>query len=111
MQRLALYFDVGIKPWSPDKEWNDLTIQAWDELFQPGISQQATKSVYAPQTYVLSPIDGSLSYLRRGPDARSGDDQAIQEADISLESVSLQITRMASFAQLSEASKETVGCV
>lgn len=92
MQRLALYFDVGIQPWSPEGEWKDMPVEEWDAFFQPGISAEATGSDKAPQTYVLPPIDGQLKYLRRGPNVRSGDEEAVQEADVNLDAVGMQIT-------------------
>lgn len=98
MQRLALYFDVGIKPWTPDGDWKDLSVEAWDKFFQPGISAAAAEADTAPKTYVLPPIDGQLKYLRRGPNVRSGDEEAIQEADVNLETVGMQITSEMIFA-------------
>ena len=92
MQRLALYFDVGVKPWKPESEWKDLALDAWDKFFRPGISSEAEPSGGGPQTYVLPPVGGQLTYIRRGPNARSGDEEAIQEADVNLETVSLQLT-------------------
>ena len=46
----------------------------------------------APQSYVLAPIDGRLLYLRRGKDVRESEEQAIQEADVTLESISLHLS-------------------
>jgi len=41
---------------------------------------------------VLKPIDGSLLYQRRGKDARQSEAEAIQEADITLQSISLHLS-------------------
>lgn len=95
MQRLALYFDVGVSPWQTDTDWVDLPAEAWDKLFQPGISEEAKPSEGGPQMYVLPPVGGQLSYVRRGPNARAGEEEPIQEADVNLETVSLQITSTA----------------
>ena len=92
MQRLALYFDVGTKPWTPKGDWRDLSVEVWDKFFQPGISAAGNDADEISRTYVLPPIDGQLKYLRRGPNVRSGDEQAIQEADVNLETVGMQIT-------------------
>ena len=46
----------------------------------------------APQSYVLAPIDGRLLYLRRGKDVRESEEQAVQEADVTLESISLHLS-------------------
>ena len=45
-----------------------------------------------PRSYVLKPIDGSLLYLRRGKDVRQSEAEAIQEADITLQSISLHLS-------------------
>ena len=44
-----------------------------------------------PRSYVLKPIDGRLLYKRRGKDVRESEEQAIQEADITLKSISLHL--------------------
>ena len=46
----------------------------------------------APRSYVLKPIDGRLLYLRRGKDVRQSEEEAIQEADITLQSISLHLS-------------------
>ena len=100
MQRLALYFDVGTEPWTPDGDWKHIPVETWDKFFQPGISAAANEADHAPKNYVLPPIDGQLKYLRRGPNVRSGDEEAIQEADVKLETVGMQITRESSLYSL-----------
>ena len=47
-----------------------------------------------PRSYVLKPIDGRLLYKRRGKDVRESEEQAIQEADITLQSISLHLSSM-----------------
>jgi hypothetical protein len=46
----------------------------------------------APRSYVLRPIDGRLRYLRRGRDVREGEAQAVQEADVALDALSLHLS-------------------
>ena len=41
---------------------------------------------------MLKPIDGRLLYLRRGKDVRQSEEEAIQEADITLQSISLHLS-------------------
>lgn len=38
LKRLALYFDVDTKMWKPEEDWQQLSPQAWDDLFRPGIA-------------------------------------------------------------------------
>src|SRR4051812_1763885 len=92
LQRLALYFDVGTELWRPAVDWAKLSIEKWDEFFQRGISAAAPDEPGAPSSYVLQPIDGQLTYLRRGPNVRTEESQAVQEADVQLDTVSLKIS-------------------
>lgn len=46
----------------------------------------------APRSYVLRPVDGRLRYLRRGRDVREGEAQAVQEADVGLDALSLHLS-------------------
>ena len=41
---------------------------------------------------MLKPIDGRLLYQRRGKDVRQSEAEAIQEADITLQSISLHLS-------------------
>lgn len=78
----------------------------WDALFKPGISQEtlpeegseegppAHKVYPLPErTYILKPVDGRLRYLRRGRNVPKSEDEAVQEADVELKSVSLHLSR------------------
>ena len=93
-----------------------MSIGDWDELFLPGVkagkllrssqeaealeeggvpgSSQATEGEVAavPRMHILRPIDGRLTYVRRGRNARKGKEEAIQEASVQLDSLSLHIT-------------------
>ncbi|KAK9815130.1 hypothetical protein WJX73_008307 [Symbiochloris irregularis] len=95
LRRLALYFDVGIDLWKTEQSWEDMQPQEWDELFLPSIAapEEGSQQGLVPHTYVLKPIDGQTTYLRRSAKARSGDDEAVQQADVSLDAVSLHLSR------------------
>ena len=94
LQRLALYFDIGKELWLKDEvDWTNLSVDTWDTYFLPGIAVAEAKSEFAPASYILQPVDGQLSYIRRGPNVRSDNGQAIQEADIELDAVSLELQR------------------
>lgn len=105
LRRLAVYFDVGTKLWQPEKDWNKLPLEAWDAMFRPGIAEQPpstegkgeiagrdTGPGLPPASYVLKPVDGRLLYLRRGKDVRKSEEEAVQEADVQLESLSLHLS-------------------
>ena len=67
-------------------------MDTWDEFFQQGVSAPSSEAEGAPQGYVLKPIDGQLIYLRRGPNVRQEESQAVQEADVHLNTVSLHLS-------------------
>ena len=104
---MALYFDVGTKLWEPEEDWHKLSLDAWDALFRAGIAEdpavngegmgsspeERTSPGSAPASYVLKPVDGRLMYLRRGRDVRKSEEEAIQEADVQLEALSLHLSR------------------
>jgi hypothetical protein len=105
LRRLALYFDVGTKLWQPEEDWHKLPLDAWDTLFRPGIaedpaadgegieiSEKGGGPGSAPASYILKPVDGRLRYLRRGRDVRQSEEEAIQEADVQLEALSLHLS-------------------
>ncbi|KAK9819963.1 hypothetical protein WJX72_004515 [[Myrmecia] bisecta] len=100
--RFALYFDVDAKLWDPEKPWDQLKPEEWDQLFLGGItgaSEKANKGSSGEQaaaevhTYLLRPVDGQTMYLRRGRNVRSSESEAVQEADVQLNSVSLHLSR------------------
>ncbi|KAK9908805.1 hypothetical protein WJX75_003140 [Coccomyxa subellipsoidea] len=106
LRRLALYFDVGTKLWEPEEDWHKLSLNAWDALFRAGIAEDPAVNGdgmgtieehggpgSAPASYVLKPVDGRLMYLRRGREVRKSEDDAIQEADVQLEALSLHLSR------------------
>ena len=101
LRRLALYFDVGTKLWEPEEDWHKLSLDAWDALFRAGIAEDPAvngegmgnaEEVGSPGSYVLKPVDGRLMYLRRGREVRKSEDEAIQEADVQLEALSLHLS-------------------
>ena len=47
------------------------------------------------RTYVLRPIDGRLRYTRRGREARADEGQAVQDADVELDALSLHLASAA----------------
>ena len=61
----------------------------------PGCRQQpAGLSELVEHTHVIRPIDGRMTYLRRGPQARMQPDDAVQQADLHLQTVSTHLARM-----------------
>lgn len=92
MQRLAFYFDVGSELWQPESDWAGMAVDTWDDFFQPGIAAPPPGRQDA-NAYILQPIDGQLTYLRRGLKVRIDESQAVQEAEIEVEAVSVTFSR------------------
>lgn len=44
------------------------------------------------RAYILKPIDGKLTYVRRGKNVRRDESDAIQQADLYLQGISLQLS-------------------
>lgn len=100
-------------------DWQAMSREDWDRLFKAGIAESAPSSPSGPsgpsspsakepgaapkpgaglqRNYVLKPVDGRLRYLRRGRDARKTEKEAVQEADLDLETISLHISSAARF--------------
>lgn len=118
LKRLSIYFDVDTPLLQPAREWGELQPGEWDALFLPGIAappegQPAPALPVLPdagagaeggsegppeRVYVLMPVDGKLSYLRRGRKAQAVESDAKQEADLALQDISLHFSRAVSAA-------------
>ncbi len=95
---------MGKKLWEPEEDWHKLSLDSWDALFRAGIAEDPAANGEgmqssedggpgtAPASYVLKPVDGQLMYLRRGKEVRKSEDEAIQEADVQLEALSLHLS-------------------
>ena len=92
LKRLAVYYDVHTELWKPDKPWAEMKPADWTALFQPGIAAVSEGEPQPQHTYVLKPVDGRLNYIRRGRNVRKDESQAIQEADLKLQAISLHVS-------------------
>lgn len=96
LKRLAVYLDVNATLWEPPKPWAQLQRTDWDDLFLGSITAGSGSTAVAARvahTYVLKPVDGQLHYTRRGRNVRRDESQAIQEASINLQTISLHVSR------------------
>ena len=103
LKRFAVYFDVGRPLWQPKKAWMDMLAYDWDQLFKQGIAADNARptspsmprpSSAAARMWIIAPIDGQLHYLRRGKNIRHGETEAIQEADLQLQSIAFSLSSM-----------------
>lgn len=90
LRRFSIYFDVDQQHWEQEKAWHDLTLDDWDSFFRPGISEDDED---LHRTYVLKPVDGRTMYVRRGRAVRKKEDEAVQEADVALQPLTLHLSR------------------
>ncbi len=75
LQSLSIYFDCDKPLLQPGKCWSALGRDDWDAMLLPG-DQQPGK---ADHQYLLCPVDGDMTYVRRGPRARLVETDAAQE--------------------------------
>ena len=64
LRRLALYFDVGTKMWQLEENWQQLSRDAWDALFRPGIAapQEDEGGGLGSSAYCLTEICTPVSH-------------------------------------------------
>ena len=87
LKRISIYFDCDTVLWSPVEGWNALGPEGWREWFHPDIIKDDTG-----RNFVLRPIDGRATYIRRWRDIDQEKDAAT-ELDIQLDSVSVSVSR------------------
>ncbi|KAL8152479.1 LOW QUALITY PROTEIN: hypothetical protein V2J09_010239 [Rumex salicifolius] len=97
LERLAIYHDSNSLPWKIDKKWEALGPSEWIEIFEEGINEPATdlkaESGWAlNRTYLVSPINGVLKYLRLGCQERTNPEIPFEKASIVLDDVGLTVT-------------------
>ncbi|GMH39652.1 hypothetical protein BSKO_07550 [Bryopsis sp. KO-2023] len=92
LKRLAMYFDADSELWGTQGSWAAKTEQEWDSFFLPSIHKDLDGS---RSVYILRPVDGQLTYLRRrkisGKDLLES--EARQEIDMSLQEISIHASR------------------
>merc|ERR1711933_19343 len=70
-----------------------MPIESWEEIFMPGIRKDEEEDVNIKRTFLVSPIDGSLTYKRLGAKEMKADDsEAKQAIDFRLNTVQTQIS-------------------
>lgn len=62
LRRLALYFDVGSKRWSPPTgQWKSMARSHWEAMFRPSVSGSGPTGG-PDHLYILAPVNGRLTY-------------------------------------------------
>lgn len=94
LERFSIYHDSNTLPWNVGKNWEDMTPKEWSEVFEVGISQEAplSSNQVNERQYLLHPVDGILSYHRRGKREKRDPTMAFQNISLLLNEVSLTIS-------------------
>lgn len=87
LKRAAIYFDCNTTLWSPIESWDQMEPGEWKEWFEPGIRTEE-----AGRSYVIQPVNGRASYVRRWKDLDQEQDAAT-ELNIDVKSISADISR------------------
>lgn len=119
LRRIAVYFDCDATGWDPWRPWAELPPYEWDRFFQPGIAAESQQDkllppsppssgaedaaaggakAVAPQLpvfrqYVLQPVDGRATYVRRGRNVKRSEDEPAAEFDFALDVVAVSLSQ------------------
>ncbi|XP_042024109.1 uncharacterized protein LOC121771392 [Salvia splendens] len=94
LERMAVYLDADIRPWYIAKSWEDLLPSEWEQIFKFGTKDgKPAASDQEKHSYVLQPVSGSAKYSKDRSDASTKKDQALQNADVKLDDVTLCLSK------------------
>ncbi|KAF9624988.1 hypothetical protein IFM89_016808 [Coptis chinensis] len=93
LERLALYLDSDIRPWSICKSWEDLLPSEWSEVFEVGSKESNASTVVKPHSYVLQPVTGNAKYSKLRVDESKSLGQPLQKAAVYLDDVTLCLSK------------------
>ncbi|XP_077244890.1 pleckstrin homology (PH) domain-containing protein [Tasmannia lanceolata] len=93
LERLALYFDSDIRPWSIDKRWEDLLPSEWSQVFEIESKDGKPANVPSEHVYILQPVTGRAKYAKLRPDESRTTGQPLQKATVDLDDVTLCISK------------------
>ncbi|XP_073352999.1 uncharacterized protein [Aegilops tauschii subsp. strangulata] len=92
LESLALYFDSDSSPWSVDKPWEDLLPSEWSQVFEFR-KQDSSSTASKTHTYILRPISGKAKYTKVHIDEAKRSGQALQNAAVDLDDVTLSLSK------------------
>uniref|UniRef100_A0A0E0BDW2 PH domain-containing protein n=1 Tax=Oryza glumipatula TaxID=40148 RepID=A0A0E0BDW2_9ORYZ len=92
LESLALYFDSDSSPWSVDKSWEDLLPSEWSQIFEFR-KQDSSNPPSKTHTYILRPISGKAKYTKIQLDEAKKTGQALQNAAVDLDDVTLSLSK------------------
>lgn len=88
LQGLGLYFDTAALLMNRDTDWTSMLPSQWEYLFSP-----RRMSEERSQAFVLRPIDGGATYLRRGKHARlDPKTEAVHDTVATLQDITLHVS-------------------
>ncbi|KAG0474781.1 hypothetical protein HPP92_014467 [Vanilla planifolia] len=94
LERLAFYFDSNVSPWHVEKLWADLLPQEWNQIFELGVNcDQSTNVPLKEHVYILQPVTGNAKYTKLRLDESRSTGQALQQAFVNLDDVTLCLSK------------------
>lgn len=94
LERLALYFDSDVRPWSVENPWEDLLPSEWNEIFEIGNKDGKANSIlFKDHSYVLQPVTGNAKYTKLHLDESKNTRQALQQAAVNLDDVTICLSK------------------
>ncbi|XP_042394059.1 uncharacterized protein LOC121984930 isoform X2 [Zingiber officinale] len=87
LESLAFYFDSDILPWTVNKSWEDLLPSEWNQIFE--LRSETIKE----HNYILEPVTGNAKYSKLQLDDSRSTGQALQNAIINLDNVTLSLSK------------------
>lgn len=95
LDSLAFYFDSDVSPWHIEKSWEDLIPSEWNQIFELGvINDQSFNSFPKQHGYILQPVTGKAKYTKLRIDECRNTGQALQQAVINLDDVTLCLSKL-----------------
>ncbi|KAE8731960.1 Pleckstrin (PH) domain-containing protein isoform 2 [Hibiscus syriacus] len=94
LDRLALYLDSDTLQWYIDKPWEDLLPVECVQVFKFGTKDgRPADHPIEEHNYILQPVTGDAKYLKLRQNESSNSDQPLQKAVVSLDNVTLCLTK------------------
>ncbi|PPR99880.1 hypothetical protein GOBAR_AA20786 [Gossypium barbadense] len=94
LDRLALYLDSDISPWHIKEPWEDLLPAEWVQVFRFGTKDgRPADHPTEEHSYILQPVTGDAKYMKLRQNQSSNSDEPLQKAAVSLENVTLCLSK------------------
>jgi vacuolar protein sorting-associated protein 13A/C len=120
LRSVAVYFDCNEPGWEPGRSWRELPPEEWATWFHPRVATKprdtrvrhddgrskstidskdgrseggSTTLALQQRQYVLQPIDGRATYVRRGRNVQREEDEPASDFDVKVDSIAVSLSR------------------